>query len=100
MSDKQTLIAARRALRMVMAMKGCTFTGVSNAELVASLGDSASNVSRTLEVLIDEGFATRLDNGRYAPSVALLQISQAHAEEVARLNSRIAEINQRITAGS
>ena len=101
MSDapKQDLMDARRALRAVMAMRGTTLTGISNNELAQAMGDSAPNVSRTLQVLVDEGFATKLDNGRYAPSIALLQIAQAHAEHMARMQARLTEVQQRIAAG-
>jgi len=97
--DKQSLMPARRALRMLMAMRGTTLTGVSNGELAQALGESAPNVSRMLQVLVDEGFATQLENGRYAPSIALLQIAQAHAEHIARAQARITEVQQRIAAG-
>lgn len=90
----------RRALRILKAMRGATFTGVSNAELAKALGETAPNVSRALDVLVDEGFAVRLDNGRYAHSIALLQIAQAHADHAARLQQRMTETAQRITAGA
>jgi hypothetical protein len=44
--------------------------------------------------------ATRLDTGRFALSIATLQIAQAHAEEMARAQNRINEINQRVLAGA
>jgi DNA-binding IclR family transcriptional regulator len=90
----------RRALRILKAMRGATFTGVSNAELAKALGETAPNVSRALDVLVDEGFAVRLDNGRYAHSIALLQIAQAHADHAARLQQRLTETAQRIAAGA
>jgi DNA-binding IclR family transcriptional regulator len=91
--------SARRVLRVLMAMRGATHTGVSNTELAATLQESASNVTRALQVLVDEGFATKLDNGRYAHSIALLQIAQAHADHTARLTARMTETAQRIAAG-
>lgn len=91
--------SARRALRMLKALGGAAFTGVSNSDLATALGDTRSNVSRMLAVLVDEGFATRLDSGRYAPSVALLQLAHRHAEHTAALQARINEVTQRIVAG-
>lgn len=92
--------AATRTLKVLLALRGHTITGISNTDLARGLGESASNVSRALNDLIDAGLAIRLDNGRYAHSVSMLQIAQAHAEHVARLQNRIAEVNQRVAAGA
>jgi DNA-binding IclR family transcriptional regulator len=92
--------AAARVLRVLMALKGHTITGLSNAELAQLTQDSPSNITRAMQTLIEEGLAVKLDNGRFAHSVAVLQIAQAHAEHMARLTGRMQEINQRIAAGS
>lgn len=92
--------SAQRALRILKALRGHTFTGASNSEIATSLGLSPSNVSRSLDVLVEEGFVVRLDNGRYAHSVALLQIAQAHADHTLRLQARMSETAQRIAAGA
>lgn len=95
----ETFGSARRVLRVVRAMRGATHTGVSNTDLATTLNESPSNVTRALQVLVDEGFATKLDNGRYAHSIALLQIAQAHVDHTARLTARMTETAQRIAAG-
>jgi len=100
MNTTRTIPAAARVLRVLKALRGYTVTGVSNTELTKALGESPSNVTRALVTLIDEGLAVKLDNGRFAHSVQMLQIAQAHAEHTARLQHRISEINQRIAAGS
>jgi DNA-binding IclR family transcriptional regulator len=92
--------STRRALRVLKALRGATFTGVSNVELAKALGETPPNISRSLDVLVDEGFVVRLDNGRYAHSIALLQIAQAHADHAARLQQRLTETAQRIAAGA
>ncbi|AKA25687.1 helix-turn-helix domain-containing protein [Pseudomonas chlororaphis] len=96
----QPVSAAARALRVLKALKGHTITGLSNTELVQLTNDSPSNISRAMQTLIEEGLAVKLDNGRFAHSVGMLQIAQAHAEHMARLTQRMQEINQRIAAGS
>ena len=96
----ETQPSTRRALHILTALRGATFTGVSNAELAKALGDTPPNISRSLDVLIDEGFVVRLDNGRYAHSIKLLQLAQAHADHAARLQQRITETAQRIAAGA
>ena len=95
-----TISASARVLRLLKALKGHTVTGLSNIELVQITGDSPSNITRGMQTLIEEGLAVKLDNGRFAHSVGMLQIAQAHAERMARLQGRMQEINQRIAAGS
>ena len=92
--------AAARVLRVLKALKGHTVTGLSNTELAFLTQDSPSNITRAMQTLIEEGLALKLDNGRFAHSVGVLQIAQAHAEHMARLTGRMQEINQRIAAGS
>lgn len=92
--------ASVRVLRVLKALKGHTVTELSNSELAALTQDSPSNITRAMQTLIEEGLALKLDNGRFAHSVGVLQIAQAHAEHMARLTGRMQEINQRIAAGS
>lgn len=96
----RTVSAAARVLRVLKALKGHTVTGLSNTELAHLTQDSPSNITRAMQTLIEEGLAVKLDNGRFAHSVGVLQIAQAHAEHMARLTDRMQEINQRIAAGS
>lgn len=101
MTEKRTSQqSARRALRVLKALRGHTHTGLANVELAQALDESAVNICRALEALEAEGLATKLANGRWAHSVALLQIAQAHAEHTARLTARISETNARIAAGA
>ncbi|WP_207848914.1 MULTISPECIES: helix-turn-helix domain-containing protein [unclassified Pseudomonas] len=96
----RTVSSAGRVLRVLKALKGHTVTGLSNAELAQLVGDSPSNVTRAVQVLIEEGLAVKLDNGRFAHSIAMLQIAQSHAEHMARVTGRLHEITQRVAAGS
>lgn len=96
----RTFTSATRVLRVLKALKGCSLNGLSNTELAQRTGDSPSNITRAVQTLIDEGLAVKLDTGRFAPGVALLQIAQAHAEEMARMQNRINEINQRVLSGA
>jgi len=96
----RTVSSAARVLRVLKALKGHTVTGLSNTELAHLTQDSPSNITRAVQTLIEEGLAVKLDNGRFAHSVGVLQIAQAHAEHMARLTNRMQEINQRIAAGS
>lgn len=96
----RTASGAARVLGVLKALKGHTVTGLSNTELAQLTKNSPSNITRAMQTLIEEGLAVKLDNGRFAHSVEMLQIAQAHAEHMARLTQRMQEINQRIAAGS
>lgn len=97
---RRSVSASARVLRVLKALKGHTVTGLSNSELALLTQDSPSNVTRAMQALIEEGLALKLDNGRFAHSVGVLQIAQAHAEHMARVTGRMQEINQLIAAGS
>lgn len=100
MTTPRTSDSGARILRVLKALKGYSLTGISNGELAKGLGESPSAINRAVNTLIAEGLAVKLDNGRFAPSVALLQIAQAHANEMNTAQHRINEINQRVLAGA
>lgn len=90
----------KRALRVMKALKGHSLSGISNGELAKALNESPANITRTLNTLVDEGMAQKLDSGRYAPGMQLLQIAQSFSNEMANTQTRIAEMSQRVLAGS
>ncbi|EAP7475921.1 IclR family transcriptional regulator [Salmonella enterica] len=90
----------RRGLRILKALKGKSLYGLSNRELAKALGESEVNVTRAMDDLIAEGMVQRLETGRYAPGMQLLFIAQAFSNEMAVGQARIAELNQRVIAGS
>lgn len=90
----------QRILKVLKALKGHSFIGVSNKELADALDLKPTQISRDLEDLMAEGLVMKLDNGRFAHSVQMLQIAQAYSNQVARLQAQINETNQRIAAGS
>ena len=100
MTTPRTSDSGARILRVLKALKGYSLTGISNGELAKGLGESPANINRALNTLIAEGLAVKLDNGRFAPSISLLQIAQAHANEMGAAQHRINEINQRVLAGA
>jgi len=97
---KDTTSSARRVLRVLKALKGHSITGLANKELAEGLGESPVNVSRALAELEAEGLATKLDNGRWAHSVAMLQIAHAHQSHMANLQDRMTELNRRVAVGA
>lgn len=94
------ITSARRALRVLKALKGRSLTGLSNKELAEGLRESPVNITRALQELEAEGLATKLDSGRWAPGMVLLQIARAHTDECAAMQDRITEINRRVAAGA
>ncbi|WP_028586687.1 hypothetical protein [Desulfocurvus vexinensis] len=92
--------SARRALRVFKALRGHALTGLSNKELADAVGDSPVNVCRALEALEAEGLALRLDDGRWAHSVWLLQTAEHFARETESALARIHELRQRVAAGA
>ncbi len=98
MSKPRTSESALRVLRVMKALKGHSLHGLSNGELAKALGESPANITRCMDTLIESGFATRLDTGRFAPSIGFLQYAMATAEELQRAQARITEIQARITS--
>lgn len=98
--SENTNPSLRRGLRILKALKGRSLNGLSNRELAKALGESEANISRAMGVLVDEGMAQRLESGRYVPGMQLLCIAQAFSNEMATAQARIAELNQRVLAGS
>lgn len=92
--------SAQRTLRVLKALKGHYYRGVSNNELAEQLGESPVSISRSLDDLVSEGLARRLENGCYSHSMSMLQIAQAYANEASRLQAEMQETNQRIMAGA
>lgn len=87
-------------LRVISTLKGHSISGLTNGDIAKALGKSPATINRHLNTLISEGYAIKLDSGRYALSVKMLQIAQAHANEMARATDRINELSQRVHAGA
>lgn len=92
--------SARRALRVLKALKGHALDGLSNVELARALRESPVNITRATDILVDEGWAVKLDNGRFVQSVLFLQAAEAFARETDSASARIDELKQRVAAGA
>ena len=95
-----TQVVAMRTLEVLKLLRGHTLTGLSNGQIAQALGFTPSAVSLALNSLESAGLAAKLENGRYAHSVGMLQIAQAHADHIGRMQGQINEINARIHAGA
>ena len=95
-----TQAAAIRTLKVLKLLKGHALTGLSNGQIAQALDLTPSAVTLSLNSLESEGLVAQLENGRYTHSIAMLQIAQAHADHVNRMQNRINEINARVAAGA
>ena len=84
----------RTGKRLVIALGGNAL-GKTLPEQMAAVKLTAKAIAD----LVEEGHEIILSHGN-GPQVGMLQIAQAHAEHMARLQGRMQEINQRIAAGS
>lgn len=98
--NKPTGTSADRTLQVMILLKGHSLNGLSNGEIAKALNESPVNITRALASLEYRGLVHRLETGRYAHSITMLQIAQAHANEMANAQDRILEINRRVVAGS
>jgi Transcriptional regulator len=89
-----------RTLRILSALKGKSLHGMSNQDIAKACQLPASTVTRIVTTMVDEGYVMQLDTGRYALSVRMLAIAQAHADEMSRTIEKINELNQRVHAGA
>ena len=96
----RTSDSGARVLKVLLALKGQSLVGVSNGELAKGLEESPATINRCVNTLIEAGLVTKLDTGRFAHGVALLQIAQAYSNEMARAKARIHELEQRVLAGA
>ena len=92
--------SAKRTLKILKLLKGKSLTGLSNNDIAKAINDSQANVTRACQVLVEEGLAEKLSNGRFALSTGMLQIAVAHQREMVGGMDRINEINQRVNAGA
>lgn len=84
-------------LKVFKALKEHPIIGISNKEISDGMGIPPASVSRRdLEDLIAEGLVVKLDNGNFAYSIRTLQIAERFRQQHERLQSKIAEIGNRV----
>lgn len=100
-NDKgRTTDSGAKVLKVLIALRGHSLTGLSNGQLAKALEESPSTINRCLNTLIEVGLAEKKPSGLFSHSVMMLQIATAHANEMSRAQTRIDELSQRVTAGS
>lgn len=97
---KQDNTAVRRVCRIMQVLKGHSVEGLALTEISKALEENPSTVLRTLDTLADESLVIKLDTGRWALSILMLQIAAATESEISRKSLRLTELKQRIAAGA
>lgn len=97
MSDTRVNNSGIKVLNVLTALSGHSLYGISNSELAKALQEPPATINRCLNTLIQSGYATRLEDGRYALGMQVLVIAQRRAQEFASARQRMDEIEQRIT---
>lgn len=96
--------AQQRGYRVMLALAGHEFDGVSLTEIATALAQRSgkptsshkNNVFRDLHNLKEAGLAEQLpDSERWRLTPRLVQIAQAYTRNIARIGSRFDEIQQR-----
>ncbi|WP_119689330.1 MarR family transcriptional regulator [Acinetobacter nosocomialis] len=88
--------SAEKVLRVLFALRGHYFFGLSNKQLSESLNETPVFITRALQTLEADGWAEKRDNGNYAPSIKAVRFGMACKEECDRVQARINEYNQRL----
>jgi DNA-binding IclR family transcriptional regulator len=99
-NSRRTQSSVERALLVLDTLKGHSLTGLSVKQISETTGMFSSGVSLALNTLEKMGYASKLESGRWAHSIKFLQMAQAHADHIARMQGRINEFNARIAAGA
>lgn len=92
--------SALRCLEILKLLKGRSLTGLTTSDIARALAISLSTASRDLATLVASGLVAQLDGDKYALSVAMLGIAEAHRLEMARARSRVDELDQRVSAAA
>ena len=100
MTKTKTSNTGQRVLDVLKVLRGHSLDGLSNKDIASALGCPASAVTRATTDLIEAGLVVKLDNGRFAHSIQMLQIAVAHSREIEKASARFSELNQRVAAGA
>lgn len=84
-------------LKVQKILTGHTLSGLSNGEVAKALKVSPANATRYLNTLISEGMARKLENGRYALGIGMIQIAQTTTSDLLKNRDEIDDILHRIT---
>lgn len=87
--------SAIRALRVLIALRGHSLTGLSNGQLATHLQETPTNITRALQDLAAADLVQKLDNGNFAHTSVMEQIALAHLNSLSQAEQRIKELQRR-----
>lgn len=87
----------QRILKVLLALAGHEFEGMTPTELATAVAASQQNITRDLDNLKTAGLAERLETGRWRLGPKTIQVAVAFQVHLDRHQRRLDEINQRYT---
>lgn len=98
MPPRATEAAPRRQRKIVELLFRYVLDGLSNKEIAQTLGYSEPNTVRDLKDLMDDGWAQKLDNGRYAISTKPAALMTSYTLYFDVLKARSEQFQNRVLA--
>lgn len=93
-------MALRRGLKIVSCLVGRVFDGLSLGELAKTIDENEVYTYRALQVLQEEGWVKKLDNGCWSLTLRPLQLLQAYHNHSDATQHRLNEMNHNIINGA
>lgn len=98
MSAVEVSESGRRLLRLARALCGYAANGATNADLARAVQTSAPNVTRTMAVLIAEGWARKDEgSGRFYPTSIFTRMTFAVTDDLNKLQSSVDDLRRSMT---
>lgn len=98
-SPKYIVDQVQRVLRLVEALAGNEFSGMSVSDLQQATGTRSDQVVRDLANLVEANWAERMENGRYRLAARPVQIALAFSSALSRAETDLATLKSRYTSG-
>ena len=89
-----------KALSVLFALAGHEVQGLTNNEIAAATGLSASAATQYRQVLEDEGMVETIMPGRYRLTPKIVQVARDHQAGLERMRHLVAETGQRYSRSS
>lgn len=98
--DTATSASIARVASLLKLLKGHTLIGLTLTDLAKAIKSPPSTTLRTLQNMAASDLVTQLDSGRWALSIAMLQIAESHHREMSRASERMNNLIHRVEAGA
>lgn len=96
-AGKYIVDQVQRVLRLVEALAGNEFSGMSVSDLQQATGTRSDQVVRDLANLVEANWAERMENGRYRLAARPVQIALAFSSALSRAETDLATLKNRYT---